>query len=129
MEGKLRCQGWERRNGKEGKRYVDTVGSWERWNREGEGTMGRIGKRERKWKLECFGLERGKERREGEVRIRVGMDFVYCWWMVRCLDPRSALVSHGNVLVWKERFGNEVGGKAGCVAVGVGGWTLDSLIL
>jgi len=56
------------------------------------------------------------------------MDFVYCWWMVRCLDPRSALVSHGNVLVWKERFGNEVGGKAGCVAVGVGGWTLDSLI-
>jgi len=66
MEGKLRCQGWERRNGKEGKRYVDTVGSWERWNREGEGTMGRIGKRERKWKVECFGLERGKERREWE---------------------------------------------------------------
>jgi len=95
----------------------------------GEGTMGKTGKWERKWKLECFGLERGKERREGEVRIRVGMDFVYCWWMVRCLDPRSALVSHGNVLVWKERFGNEVGGKAGCVAVGVGGWTLDSLIL
>jgi hypothetical protein len=41
----------------------------------GEGTMGKTGKRERKWKLECFGLERGKERREGEVRIHVGMEW------------------------------------------------------
>ena len=41
---------------------------------KGEGTMGKTGKRERKWKLECFGLERGKERREGEVRIHVGME-------------------------------------------------------
>jgi len=35
----------------------------------GERTMGKLGKWERKWKLECLGLERGKE---GKERSRWG---------------------------------------------------------
>jgi len=57
---------------KEGKRYVrrlegNGVGSLEVGKGgigNGEGTMGKTGKWERKWKLECFGLnEEGKEGR------------------------------------------------------------------
>ena len=32
----------------------------------GERSMGKLGKWDRMWKLECLGLERGKERREWE---------------------------------------------------------------
>jgi len=86
-------KGWERGNGKEGKRYVDKVGrerceklgSWERWNwewrkndgkawevgKEVEIRMFRVGTRERREGKEQVGKwgigswERGTRRKEG----------------------------------------------------------------